>query len=88
MQVKKKKRCIEKKCHLQPKNTYKTNKEANKCIWCEKEIIITIIHKKTKIILNLCSFVVLITLLFILGCSVHLGSSLHQCTTAAVDYIK
>ena len=40
--------------------------------------------RKTKIILNLCSFVVLITLLFILGCSVHVGSSLDQCTTAAV----
>ena len=40
---------------------------------------------ETKIILNLCSFVVLITLLFILGCSVHEGSSVHQCTTAAVD---
>ena len=40
---------------------------------------------KTKIILNLCSFVVLITLLFILGCSVHEGSSVHQYTTAAVD---
>ena len=40
---------------------------------------------KTKIILNLCSFVVLITPLFILGCSVLVGSSVHQCTTAAVD---